>query len=69
VHVVAMPERTTEEQSRAAAVDAMGGGFGHRPAPKPLARVVLSGADGRGWALAPGSMTLSTAKPESGQSS
>jgi EmrB/QacA subfamily drug resistance transporter len=45
------------------------GGVGRRPAARPLARVVLSGADGRRWALAPGSLTVSTGAPESGQAS
>ncbi|HEY2398551.1 MAG TPA: MFS transporter [Solirubrobacteraceae bacterium] len=45
------------------------GGLGRRPAARPVARVALSVADGRGWALAPGSLTVSTIAGESGQAS
>jgi EmrB/QacA subfamily drug resistance transporter len=43
------------------------GGFGRRPAARPVARVVLSAADGLGWALAPGSLTVSTIPGDSGR--
>jgi EmrB/QacA subfamily drug resistance transporter len=45
------------------------GPLGKRPATKPVARVVLSDGGGRGWALAPGSLTVSTRAGESGRAS
>jgi MFS family permease len=58
----------SRERSRAPG-EKHAGDRGRRPATRPVARVVLSAADGRGWALAPGSLTVSTIAGESGRSS
>ena len=78
VHLVQAPERGVSGRGEAASAAGpherwvapgrqQAGGFGRRPAARPVARVVLSAADGRGWALAPGSLTVSTIAGESGR--
>ncbi|HWX97648.1 MAG TPA: MFS transporter [Solirubrobacteraceae bacterium] len=83
VRVVPMPERRTarrvqapaieagEAQAGSPAVESAPGqaAFGRRPARKPFTRVVLSVAGAESWALAPGSMTVSTTTDESGRAS